>query len=132
MEDIFGQPENAAERYLYHSAKQVLNNNGNLLVSRLPYGNEEGVGFSNSYSALIYPIHAQVSTLVADLSTNDNGTLALSAGYPVFLGTYSTVYTGFAYTSSGGNVVFNNTIISAVLGTVTVIPDAEASLSRVT
>jgi hypothetical protein len=118
FEDIFGQPENAAERYLYHSAKQVLNNNGNLLVSRLPYGDQEGIGFSNSYSALVYPVEAQVATLVADLSTTNTGALVLSGGYPVFLGTYSTVvYTGFTNTSGvSGSVVFNNTIVDVLTG----------------
>jgi hypothetical protein len=56
FENVFGGPQTAAERYFYHSAKQVLNNNGKLLVSRLPYGAELGEGFSNSYSALVYPI----------------------------------------------------------------------------
>jgi len=56
-EDIFGTPTNAAERYLYQSAKQILTqSDGNLLVSRVPYGSATGVGFANSYSALVYPI----------------------------------------------------------------------------
>lgn len=57
-ESIFGTPENSAERYLYHSAKQVLNGSGNLLVTRVPYGSGSGAGFANSYSALVYPISA--------------------------------------------------------------------------
>ena len=56
FESIFGTPENAAERYLYHSAKQILNGSGNLLVTRVPYGSGAGAGFANSYSALVYPV----------------------------------------------------------------------------
>lgn len=56
-EEIYGTPTNAAERYLYQSAKQILTqSNGNLLVSRVPYGSGTGAGFSNTYSALVYPI----------------------------------------------------------------------------
>jgi hypothetical protein len=59
FENTFGTPSNAAERYLYQSARQILNNSpANLLVSRMPYGSGTGAGFSNSYSALVYPISA--------------------------------------------------------------------------
>jgi hypothetical protein len=33
----------------------VLNANGNLLVTRLPYGSGDGSGYSTKYSALVYP-----------------------------------------------------------------------------
>jgi len=142
FEDVFGQPENAAERYLYHSAKQVLNNNGNLLVSRLPYGSEEGTGFSNSYSALVYPIEAQVSTSIANLSSY-NGTIALSSGYsalftanlssyngtialssanniefyPIFTGIYTELpKTRYKSTSRSISAIYNNTIVNVVTG----------------
>lgn len=115
FEDVFGSPQNAAERYLYHSARQVLNNNGNLLVSRLPYGTEEGVGFSNSYSATVYPVEGQISALVANLSTNQNGTLALSSGVPVFLGTYTEVKSNYTILSNNtSNVCYNNTITNVI------------------
>ena len=55
-EGIFGLPTNDAERYLYHSARQVLLSRGNLSVTRLPYGSDLGAGFSNSYNALVYPV----------------------------------------------------------------------------
>lgn len=72
FESIYGVPTNAAERYLYHSASQLLNNSpANLLVSRLPYGANTGNGYSNSYSALVYP----VSTNVPLFSQSTNYTL---------------------------------------------------------
>jgi hypothetical protein len=61
-EDIFGTPTNAAERYSYHSAKQLLTqSNANLLVTRMPYGSGSGAGFSNTYSALVYGISANAA-----------------------------------------------------------------------
>lgn len=60
FEQVYGSPKNAAERYLYHSAKQILlNSPANLLVSRMPYGSGAGEGYSNQYSALVFPIRNQ-------------------------------------------------------------------------
>lgn len=55
LEQVYGLPENAAERYMYTTAKQILNANGNLLVTRLPYGSGDGEGYTTKYSALVYP-----------------------------------------------------------------------------
>jgi phage tail sheath protein FI len=56
-ESVFGTPTNAAERYLYHSARQILSQSpANLMVTRLPYGENLGDGYANSYSALVYQI----------------------------------------------------------------------------
>ena len=56
-EAIFGLPTNSAERYLYHTCKQVLTqSSANLMVTRMPYGSGAGEGFSNQYTALVYPI----------------------------------------------------------------------------
>ena len=59
FESIFGAPTNAQERYLYHSARQVLTQSpAKLLITRIPYGAGEGEGYASSYSALVYPISA--------------------------------------------------------------------------
>jgi hypothetical protein len=66
-EGVFGAPTNAAERYLYHSAKQILNTSpANLTVTRLPYGADAGLGYGNTYSALVYPIKTNGSSNFAD------------------------------------------------------------------
>lgn len=63
-EQVFGTPTNGAERYLYHSARQILNTSpANLLVSRLPYGDDLGSGYANSYSALVYPVSTNNTSL---------------------------------------------------------------------
>jgi hypothetical protein len=67
FEQVYGAPTNSAERYLYHSAKQILNTSpANLLVSRLPYGADLGEGYTNKYSALIYPISGIKETILTD------------------------------------------------------------------
>jgi hypothetical protein len=63
FEDTFGTPTNAAERYLYYTAKELLvDSPANLLVSRLPYGPNEGTGYSNTYSALCYTVNTDQNT----------------------------------------------------------------------
>lgn len=54
-ERIFGVPTNAAERYHYHTVKAVSKTPADILVYRLPYGDNLGVNTSDTYSALIYP-----------------------------------------------------------------------------
>lgn len=60
FEQIYGSPTNAAERYFYHTVKNVVNSSpARLLVTRLPYGNDKGDGFASwRYSALAYPVKA--------------------------------------------------------------------------
>lgn len=63
FEQIYGSPTNSAERYFYHTVRNVLNSSpARVIVSRLPYGIEKGDGFETwRYSALAYPVKA-VST----------------------------------------------------------------------
>lgn len=57
FKSIFGEPSNPAERYLYNTASQILNQSpSNLLVTRMAYGSGAGAGYSNQYSALVYPL----------------------------------------------------------------------------
>ena len=59
FEQVYGTPTNACERYFYYGARQILNgSNGNLFVSRMPYGDEGGEGYGSSYGALVYPVVA--------------------------------------------------------------------------
>ena len=65
FEEIYGKPTNAAERYFYHSTKQVFESDANVLVSRLPYGAGDGTS-TEKYSALVYPVEtADVSPITA-------------------------------------------------------------------
>jgi len=59
FEQIYGTPTSSAERYFYYGARQILNSsNGNLYVSRMPYGDGIGEGYGSTYGALVYPIVA--------------------------------------------------------------------------
>jgi len=80
LETIYGTPTNSAERYFYHSVRELLNSPANIYTFRLPYGTELGEGFNHVHTALIYPVVA-AEPLSADITTNLN----LSAG-TYFLG----------------------------------------------
>jgi len=56
FEQIFGTPTNAAERYFYQTTKAVFQSPANVTVYRLPYGQDKGLGYTNQYSALAYPV----------------------------------------------------------------------------
>ena len=53
---VFGFPQNAAERYLWHTVEQLLASGPEVKVTRLPYGANGGDGSQNYYNALLYPI----------------------------------------------------------------------------
>lgn len=57
FEEIFGLPTCPASRYSYNAAKQILTtSSGSLLFTRMPYGSGSGVGFSDRFSALVFPL----------------------------------------------------------------------------
>jgi len=57
LEQVYGTPTNSAERYFYHSARQILNvPAGTLFTTRLPYGQGSGEGYGSKYGALVYPV----------------------------------------------------------------------------
>ncbi len=102
FEQTFGTPTNSAERYLYQSAKQLLNTSpANLLVTRMPYGSGAGDGYSNQYTALVYPI------------SSDGATYATSSAYNILPPT-SILLTDSQYTSVVENNVTWGTSYSAV------------------
>ena len=56
FEQIYGLPQNAAERYMYHTVKAVFQSPANVLVTRLPYGGDAGETFADNSSVLVYPV----------------------------------------------------------------------------
>ena len=56
FQTIFGLPQNAAERYLWHTVEQLVASGPEVKVTRLPYGANGGDGSQNYYNALLYPI----------------------------------------------------------------------------
>ena len=78
FEEIYGKPTNAAERYFYHSTKQVFDSDANVLVSRLPYGSGGGLT-TEKYSALVFPVLGQSSTTITSIDPS-TGNIGLAAG----------------------------------------------------
>ena len=81
LDQIYGPPTNSAERYFYHTAKEVLNSPANLYTSRLPYGAGNGDGFGSQYSALVYSGSAISLSGQGAGGTNGMATRALNQTY---------------------------------------------------
>ena len=62
LETIYGTPTNSAERYFYHSVRELLNSPANIYTFRLPYGGGDGDGFGSQHTALVYPVVAATPT----------------------------------------------------------------------
>jgi hypothetical protein len=75
LEQIYGVPESPAEKYFHYTCREILNSSATLLTTRLPYGPDNGTGFANQYSALLYPVIQNFVTTALGVS----GTGALSA-----------------------------------------------------
>lgn len=80
MQVFFGNigPQNAAERYFYHSALEILNTKGKLLCIRLPYGSGKGSGFSTGFVATAFfgEIQNMTSAEAWDWLSQEGGTSA--------------------------------------------------------
>jgi hypothetical protein len=72
LEAIYGVPQTPAERYFYHSSKEILNSSANLLVTRLPYGSGSGEGFGSQYTALVFPVASAESGFTIGAPTQKN------------------------------------------------------------
>ena len=81
FEQIYGTPTTPAERYFYHSVTQQFNSQANVLVGRLPYGYENGEGFSTAkmYSVLAYPVQSVQSFKKGEIV--DSSIAGVSAGF---------------------------------------------------
>ena len=71
FEQIYGQPTNPAERYFYHTVSQSFGSRANILVNRIPYGENAGDGFSNKYFATVYPVIPVNSTAYKAITAGD-------------------------------------------------------------
>jgi len=56
LELVYGQPTTPAERYFYHTCKEILNSPATLITSRMPYGSGSGAGFTTDYGVLFFPV----------------------------------------------------------------------------
>ena len=73
FEQIYGTPKNAAERYFYHTCKQVLNSSANLTVTRLAYGESDSGGqIGEKFSVQVFPVYPRPT--IASLSALHDST----------------------------------------------------------
>jgi len=115
LEQIYGLPTNAAERYFYHTCKQVLDSPGNLLVTRLPYGSGDGEGYG-SYSALIYPVTGYDGGYVTITNNTCAEFMGLGSASQTFAGTLTGIPA--SWTDGLGNTVASTIKTSSVYITV--------------
>ena len=96
FEQIYGLPQNAAERYMYHSLKAIFQSPANLLVTRLPYGTGQGSTVADNASVQVFPViprpqvksdEATIETLMSSTRTvvhyksaDENGDADLTGG----------------------------------------------------
>jgi hypothetical protein len=80
FEQIYGSPTNSAERYFYHTVRNVINSSpARVIVSRLPYGVEKGDGFETwRYSALAYPVKAVDTTITPSITSYSVNSISVS------------------------------------------------------
>lgn len=121
LEQIYGIPQTPAERYFYHSSKEILNSTANLLVTRLPYGSGSGDGFAQQYSALFYPVASSASGFTVGSPTIKNLTIAQYENLVQRNVTWS------ALTSSTGTGTFDGTTVNAGI---VVINSAQTSINE--
>ena len=122
FESIYGLPTNASERYFYHTCREYLNSGGNLLATRLPYGDANGLGYGEKFGALVYPVipvSDTYSTITSANSTLAAGTSAIplsSASTFLFGEPYHAELTEDEYLSLlNNNITWSSSLSAATL-----------------
>jgi len=105
FETVYGKPTNAAERYFYQSAKAVFNSDARVLATRLPYGTGAGLGTSDDYTALFYPVYPYND---GDQTFNQSASASEAHGGA---GTHGTVGAGLS-AATGGYILCKPTLVS--------------------
>jgi hypothetical protein len=111
FESIYGTPTTPAERYFYGTIKPLFSSPANIITYRIPYGTGNGIGFGNTYSALVYPITGADNTTGDPLtaySVSGNATYILGEPVHVELTTeqYNSILqlNGFDWSEDFGSV----------------------------
>jgi hypothetical protein len=132
FEEIYGKPTNSAERYFYHSVKQVFNSDARVYTSRLPYGVGDGLSdASNKYTALVYPVVAPKTT---EFTFSSGGTQLIFTGISdLSAGTGMEVSVELITKDSNGDTNFTTRTLGVTAASVSTISgaDIETNLSAV-
>lgn len=98
FEAVYGKPSNAAERYFYQTTAAVFNSNASVLTTRLPYGSGSGLGISDDFTAMFFPVFPYRAADGANVSeTNETVSMGVSGG-----GSHS----GVSLSAAGNDTVF--------------------------
>jgi hypothetical protein len=118
FEQIFGTPTNSAEKYFYHSVKAVTQSPADIMVYRLPYGEDRGLGYGSTYSALVYPATAYNAETQQNTSNFEIASGAYLFGEPTHVklteDQYLSILRGeaFSWSASGTVASFNDRNLS--------------------
>jgi len=128
FEEIYGKPTNAAERYFYHSTRQVFNSDANVFVSRLPYGSSTG---DRKYSALVYPVASPTTATITAVDTTNGSWIDLSttAGTEITVTdtlSTDTINIELVMKDSNDTLSFVNTSMTGLSGMLASSPDSTA------
>ena len=122
FEEIYGKPTNSAERYFYHSVKQVFNSDAHVYVSRLPYGAGNGLSdASNKYTALVYPVVSPKTTDFTIVSADGDGEIKLSGFSDLALNSTGHVSMELITKDSNGDTVYTTKFLSLTADTVSTL-----------
>jgi len=122
FESIFGLPTNAAERYFYYSGREYLNSGGNLIATRIPYGDSTGAGYGQKYGALVYPVVPAADAYSTITSGNSavvapTSAIALTAASTFVLGEpyHTELNEDDFFSLINNNITWSNTIAASAL-----------------
>jgi len=114
FENTFGLPTNAAERYAYQTVKAAFNSPAGITFSRMPYGSGSGLGFSNAYSALVFPVttfDTTTNTFTPYLTGNNAGdNMVYFVGPPTHIDITPQDYQNIQNGNAWGWSVYTNTV----------------------
>lgn len=125
FEQIYGLPQNAAERYMYHTVKAVFQSPANVLVTRLPYGTGAGTTVADKFSVLVYP--AIPRPVMIDTADTDLNTIAANESIVAYrdAGDDGSSVEHWSFTDAGSAAGKVGTTIKGAINTVLTSVSAE-------
>ena len=141
FEQIYGLPQNAAERYMYHTVKAVFQSPANVLVSRLPYGQGAGATVADKYSVQVFPViprpimidlgdyEGELNTIAADMrkiAWYPTDSRTLSAAGSDFVLPMAATFTG----EVGGSTYTITADVSGEEGNITLVGNSLSSVGE--
>lgn len=115
LESIYGEPTTPAERYFFYSCKEVIQSGATALTTRVPYGSGSGTGFTNQYSAILYPAVSSSDSFILSgnpiiqaLTEDEYNNFQLDQ---ITWNSITSTSTTASYTSGSGGVTVNAGIV---------------------